>query len=67
MPVGVGGPYKWPKTAWWTNTDDSCLYDCQLMEYLYWGFQSYTGNLLILYNTDCCFIFLLSLNKSVKL
>jgi len=35
--------FKWPTTAWWTNTDSSCAYDCQLMEYLYWGFQSYTG------------------------
>ena len=30
-------PDKYPDSAWYTYEDDSCEYDCQITEYLYWG------------------------------
>ena len=33
----------YPKNASWRKTDQSCAFNCRVGEYLYWGFQSYTG------------------------
>ena len=32
-----------PKKAWWRYTDTTCGYYCQSMEYLWWGYCSYSG------------------------
>jgi len=33
----------YPKKAWYTYTDTTCEYGCQSMEYLWWGYCSYSG------------------------
>jgi len=34
---------KYPKKAWFTYADATCTYDCQAIEYLWWGYAAYTG------------------------
>ena len=34
---------KYPKKAWFTYADETCTYDCQAIEYLWWGYAAYTG------------------------
>ncbi len=36
-------PEQYPEDAWYTYYDETCNYDCQLSEYLYWGFTSILG------------------------
>ena len=36
-------PNVYPNTAWYTYDDTTCEYECQLIEYLYWGIGSYLG------------------------
>ena len=31
------------KKAWYTYADKSCKYDCQVTEYLWWGYVAYSG------------------------
>jgi len=44
-------PEKYPDGAWYTYYDETCLYDCQITEYVYWaltsilGAQSFSGRL----------------------
>ena len=35
---------KYPKKAWFTYADATCGYNCQAVEYLWWGYAAYTGN-----------------------
>jgi hypothetical protein len=36
-------PDTYPNGAWYTYDDDTCDYDCQNSEYIYWAFTSYLG------------------------
>ena len=33
----------YPKNAWSRYADATCAYGCQAMEYLWWGYCSYSG------------------------
>ena len=33
----------YPKKAWYRYADQSCNYECQPIEYLWWGYCSYSG------------------------
>ena len=33
----------YPKNAWFRYADATCAYDCQAMEYVWWGYCSYSG------------------------
>ena len=33
----------YPKNAWFRYADATCAYDCHAMEYLWWGYCSYSG------------------------
>lgn len=33
----------YPEGAWYTYTDQSCEYNCQITEYIYWGLTSFLG------------------------
>ena len=33
----------YPAGAWYTYTDQSCSYNCQAGEYLWWGYAAFTG------------------------
>ena len=35
---------KYPASAWYTYDDTTCKYWCQAIEYLWWGYLSYSGN-----------------------
>ena len=48
MDVARGGQYQeipsnYPETAWYTYTDATCEYNCQVTEYFYWGLTSLLG------------------------
>merc|ERR1712226_1475183 len=34
----------YPAKAWYTYDDTSCTYSCQAIEYLWWGYLSYSGS-----------------------
>ncbi len=36
-------PANYPKGAWYTYDDETCDYDCQNSEYIYWGLTSILG------------------------
>lgn len=36
-------PEKYPEDAWYSYTDETCRYDCQLAEYIYWALTSILG------------------------
>jgi hypothetical protein len=36
-------PEKYPEEAWYTYYDETCDYDCQVSEYIYWTFTSFIG------------------------
>ena len=36
-------PEKYPDDAWYTYYDKTCLYDCQITEYVYWALTSILG------------------------
>lgn len=36
-------PEKYPDNAWYTYYDETCLYDCQITEYVYWALTSILG------------------------
>jgi hypothetical protein len=36
-------PEKYPEGAWYTYYDETCLYDCQVTEYIYWALTSILG------------------------
>ncbi len=36
-------PEKYPDDAWYTYDDETCLYDCQITEYVYWALTSILG------------------------
>ena len=49
MDIARGGhfqqvPNKYPAGAWYTYDDTTCEYECQLIEYLYWGVATYMGS-----------------------
>ena len=37
-------PEKYPEGAWYTYYDETCLYSCQMNEYLYWVLTSLLGS-----------------------
>ena len=48
MDIARGGkfpsvPSTYPPSAWFTYDDETCEYECQMIEYLYWGMGSYLG------------------------
>jgi hypothetical protein len=48
MDVARGGqffevPEKYPDNAWYTYYDETCEYDCQVTEYIYWALTSILG------------------------
>lgn len=48
MDVARGGqflevPEKYPDNAWYTYYDETCKYDCQVTEYIYWALTSILG------------------------
>jgi hypothetical protein len=48
MDLARGGRYEWPPEeypngAWYTYDDETCDYDCQVSEYIYWAFSSFIG------------------------
>jgi hypothetical protein len=48
MDVARGGqflevPKKYPDNAWYTYYDETCKYDCQVTEYIYWALTSILG------------------------
>jgi hypothetical protein len=36
-------PEKYPDNAWYTYYDETCEYDCQITEYIYWALTSILG------------------------
>ena len=38
-----GPPAEYPAGAWYTYDDETCDYDCQVSEYIYWTFTSFIG------------------------
>merc|ERR1712241_208019 len=34
---------SYPSSAWFTYADSTCTYNCQAIEYLWWGYAAYTG------------------------
>jgi hypothetical protein len=36
-------PEKYPDNAWYTYYDETCKYDCQITEYIYWALTSILG------------------------
>jgi len=36
-------PEKYPESAWYTYYDETCLYECQTTEYIYWALTSILG------------------------
>jgi hypothetical protein len=36
-------PEKYPESAWYTYYDKTCLYECQVTEYVYWALTSILG------------------------
>ena len=48
MDVARGGqftsiPSNYPTDAWYSYTDATCTYNCQVTEYFYWGMLSILG------------------------
>jgi len=48
MDAARGGRFEWPpeeypKDAWYSYYDETCDYDCQVSEYIYWAFTSFIG------------------------
>jgi hypothetical protein len=48
MDAARGGRFDWPpaeypEDAWYTYDDETCDYDCQISEYIYWTFTSFIG------------------------
>merc|ERR1711988_1211570 len=51
MDVARGGkfttiPSSYPSTAWYTYNDSTCDYQCQAIEYIYWGVSAWVGALV---------------------
>lgn len=36
-------PSSYPSSAWYTYNDETCTYDCQCTEYIYWALTSILG------------------------
>ena len=36
-------PERYPAEAWYTYYDETCKYDCQVTEYIYWALTSILG------------------------
>ena len=48
MDVARGGrfrkiPVRYPSSAWYTYYDETCEYDCQGTEYIWWGYCAFSG------------------------
>jgi len=39
----INVPSNYPLNAWFTYDDETCEYECQMIEYLYWGIGTYLG------------------------
>ena len=40
----------YPANAWYRYTDTTCNYGCQVAEYIWWGFCSYSGTMFFNFN-----------------
>ena len=36
-------PTTYPANAWYAYTDQTCFYNCQVIEYIWWGYCSFSG------------------------
>ena len=36
-------PSEYPDAAWYAYTDKTCIYPCQAIEYIWWGYCSFSG------------------------
>ena len=43
VPTDPYGIVTYPRTAWYTGPDQTCDYDCNTNEYIYWGLTTILG------------------------